>query len=65
MSSEANVQDITAATANVVLGEDGKPLSKAQLKKREKEQEKERRKAEVAARLVSNLWWLRIPVTVL
>ncbi|KAJ3056700.1 aspartate--tRNA ligase dps1 [Rhizophlyctis rosea] len=53
MSSEATVQDITAGTANVVLGEDGKPLSKAQLKKREKEQEKERRKAEVAARLAT------------
>jgi hypothetical protein len=37
---------------NQVLGEDGKPLSKAQLKKLEKQKEKEQRKQQVADRLV-------------
>ena len=36
----------------VILGEDGKPLSKGALKKLEKQREKEKRKQEVAARLV-------------
>ena len=37
----------------VILGEDGKPLSKAQLKKLQKKLEKERQKKETADRLVS------------
>ncbi|KAJ3046063.1 aspartate--tRNA ligase dps1 [Rhizophlyctis rosea] len=53
MSSEATVSDITEGTANVVLGEDGKPLSKAQLKKLEKQREKERQKAEREAKLAA------------
>ncbi|RKO86438.1 hypothetical protein BDK51DRAFT_35475 [Blyttiomyces helicus] len=45
--------DITEATAEIILGEDGQPPSKAQLKKRQKELEKEKKKAEVAARLTA------------
>ncbi|KAI8902643.1 hypothetical protein BC833DRAFT_616574 [Globomyces pollinis-pini] len=42
---------MTANENNVILGEDGKPLSKGALKKLEKQREKEAKKAEVAARL--------------
>jgi hypothetical protein len=42
----------TAEMSEMVLGEDGKPLTKSALKKLEKQREKERKKAEVAARLV-------------
>ena len=37
----------------VILGEDGQPLSKAAIKKLEKQREKDRKKAEVAARLAA------------
>jgi hypothetical protein len=47
MTDKENQQD------TVVLGEDGKPMSKAQLKKLQKQKEKEQRKQEVADRLVN------------
>ncbi|KAI8926904.1 hypothetical protein BC831DRAFT_454295 [Entophlyctis helioformis] len=43
----------TSVTEQVVLGEDGKPLSKAAIKKLEKQREKDAKKAEVAARLAA------------
>jgi aspartyl-tRNA synthetase len=42
----------TQEMSEMVLGEDGKPLSKSALKKLEKQREKDRKKAEVAAKLV-------------
>ncbi|KAJ3084542.1 aspartyl-tRNA synthetase [Rhizoclosmatium globosum] len=55
MSAE---QPVTTPTTeqeqeNVVLGEDGKPLSAKALKKLQEKQEKERKKAETAARLAA------------
>ncbi|GAB5587918.1 aspartate--tRNA ligase dps1 [Umbelopsis nana] len=47
----AQVDEIIQQTENIVLGEDGKPLSKKALKKLEKEREKAARKAETAARV--------------
>ncbi|KAI9217411.1 hypothetical protein BC828DRAFT_408531, partial [Blastocladiella britannica] len=47
------VENVTAALAEVVLDEHGKPLSKKALAKLRKEQEKEQRKAETAARLAA------------
>ncbi|KAJ2956329.1 hypothetical protein NQZ79_g7790 [Umbelopsis isabellina] len=49
--SEAQVQEITQKTENIVLDENGQPLSKKALKKLEKEREKAARKAETAARV--------------
>jgi hypothetical protein len=42
----------TTEMNEMVLGEDGKPLTKSALKKLEKQREKEKKKAEIAARLV-------------
>lgn len=50
--SEA-VENVTKKMEEVVLGEDGKLLSKSALKKLEKEREKERKKAEREAKLVN------------
>ncbi|KAI9352049.1 hypothetical protein BDR26DRAFT_850264 [Obelidium mucronatum] len=51
------VEDKTAAVAetleNVVLGEDGKPLSAKALKKKQEKEEKERKKKETADRLAA------------
>ncbi|KAJ3012449.1 UNVERIFIED_CONTAM: aspartate--tRNA ligase dps1 [Siphonaria sp. JEL0065] len=41
---------------NVVLGEDGKPLSAKALKKKQEKEEKERKKRETAERIVCVLW---------
>ncbi|KAI9289528.1 hypothetical protein BC943DRAFT_271876 [Umbelopsis sp. AD052] len=49
--SNAQIEELTQRTEEVVLGEDGKPLSKKALKKLEKEREKAARKAETAARV--------------
>ncbi|KND02877.1 aspartate-tRNA ligase [Spizellomyces punctatus DAOM BR117] len=46
-------EEITQKMEEVVLGEDGKPLSKSALKKLEKEREKERKKAEREAKLAA------------
>ncbi|TPX62734.1 hypothetical protein SpCBS45565_g06948 [Spizellomyces sp. 'palustris'] len=46
-------EEITQRMEEVVLGEDGKPLSKSALKKLEKEREKERKKAEREAKLAA------------
>ena len=48
----ASVDEVAKKMEEVVLGEDGKPLSKSALKKLEKEREKERKKAEREAKLV-------------
>ncbi|KAK9459921.1 uncharacterized protein V1516DRAFT_696599 [Lipomyces oligophaga] len=57
MSEEAkpveSVADVATALENVVLGEDGQPLSKKALKKLEAAREKERKKAEKAAQLAA------------
>ncbi|KAJ2453808.1 aspartate--tRNA ligase dps1 [Coemansia sp. RSA 2336] len=50
MSEQEKINELTQKVEEVVLGEDGKPLSKKALKKREKELEKERRKQERLAR---------------
>lgn len=47
---ELSLQE-NAAPAEVILGEDGQPLSKKALKKLEKEKEKARKKAEREAQL--------------
>ncbi|KAJ3281996.1 aspartate--tRNA ligase dps1 [Borealophlyctis nickersoniae] len=52
-STEPTIDGITQGTAEVVLGEDGKPLSKGALKKLEKQREKERKKAEIAEKLAA------------
>ncbi|KAJ3183600.1 aspartate--tRNA ligase dps1 [Gaertneriomyces sp. JEL0708] len=49
----ADVADVTNRMEEVILGEDGKPLSKSALKKLEKEREKERKKAEREAKLAA------------
>ncbi|KAH6600257.1 hypothetical protein BASA50_002432 [Batrachochytrium salamandrivorans] len=46
-------EDIANKMEDMVLGEDGKPLSKAAIKKLEKQREKDLKKAEVAARLAA------------
>ncbi|OMH79904.1 Aspartate-tRNA ligase, cytoplasmic [Zancudomyces culisetae] len=51
MSAEEQIDNLSKELEEVILGEDGKPLSKKALKKLEKEREKEKRKQEVAARL--------------
>ncbi|KAI9173334.1 aspartate--tRNA ligase dps1 [Blastocladiella emersonii ATCC 22665] len=51
--SDSAVQNVTEKMEEVVLDENGKPLSKKALAKLRKEQEKERRKAETAARLAA------------
>ncbi|KAJ2316188.1 aspartate--tRNA ligase dps1 [Coemansia sp. Cherry 401B] len=48
--STAKVDELAQKVAEVVLGEDGQPLSKKALKKLEKEREKEQRKQERLAR---------------
>ncbi|KAI9277241.1 hypothetical protein BDA99DRAFT_495229 [Phascolomyces articulosus] len=48
---EEKVDEIIQKTEEIVLGEDGKPLSKKALKKLEKEREKAARKAATAAKL--------------
>ncbi|KAJ2787567.1 aspartate--tRNA ligase dps1, partial [Coemansia helicoidea] len=45
-----NVEEIAQQLEEVVLGEDGQPLSKKALKKLEKEREKEKKKQERLAR---------------
>ncbi len=56
MTDETVAVDATAQAGKeneqVILGEDGNPLSKAQLKKLQKKLEKERQKKETADRLV-------------
>lgn len=47
---QQEVSDLTTKVSEVILGEDGKPLSKKALKKLEKEKEKERKKQERLAR---------------
>ncbi|KAI8871863.1 aspartyl-tRNA synthetase-like protein [Ramicandelaber brevisporus] len=47
---QEQVAEVTAAVENVVLGEDGKPLTKSQLKKLAKEREKAEKKAAAAAK---------------
>ena len=49
-ASPANENEINA---DAILGADGKPLSKKQLKKLEQQKEKEAKKAETQARLAS------------
>lgn len=49
--SELSVQEEPKAAEQVILGEDGQPLSKKALKKLEKEKEKARKKAEREAQL--------------
>ncbi|KAI9008277.1 hypothetical protein BC832DRAFT_553613 [Gaertneriomyces semiglobifer] len=49
----ADVADVTNRMEEIILGEDGKPLSKSALKKLEKEREKERKKAEREAKLAA------------
>ncbi|KAJ2306176.1 aspartate--tRNA ligase dps1 [Coemansia sp. RSA 2706] len=48
--STAQVDELAQKVAEVVLGEDGQPLSKKALKKLEKEREKEQRRQERLAR---------------
>ncbi|CDK27411.1 unnamed protein product [Kuraishia capsulata CBS 1993] len=51
LSKKVEEVSISDSASEVVLGEDGLPLSKKALKKLEKEREKERKKAETAARV--------------
>ena len=54
MSQDENIAKAVAESAEpaqVILGEDGKPLSKKGLKKLQKEQEKQRKKEERALQL--------------
>ncbi|KAI8826261.1 uncharacterized protein EV422DRAFT_515981 [Fimicolochytrium jonesii] len=52
-STEKAVEELTKNVEGIVLGEDGKPLSKSALKKLEKEREKEKKKQEREAKLAA------------
>ena len=50
MSTDPKVEEVSAALAEVQLGEDGKPLSKSQIKKLEKQKKIQEQKAARAAK---------------